>query len=41
MEKLLKCGLKPANIATFTFTDKAAAELKERILNRCRENLAA
>lgn len=38
---LLKNGLKPANIVAFTFTDKAAAELKERILNRCREELGS
>ena len=34
---LLKAGLKPANIIAFTFTDKAAAELKDRIVTRCRE----
>lgn len=32
-------GCKPANIVAFTFTDKAAAELKERIHARCREQL--
>lgn len=32
-------GLKPRNIVAFTFTDKAAAELKERIISRCREEL--
>ena len=32
-------GLVPANIVAFTFTDKAAAELKERIVTRCREEL--
>lgn len=34
---LLKNGAVPRNIVAFTFTDKAAAELKERILTRCRE----
>ena len=29
-------GLLPRNIVAFTFTDKAAAELKERIITRCR-----
>lgn len=36
---LLKKGMVPANIVAFTFTDKAAAELKERIVTRCREEL--
>ncbi|MGC3958060.1 MAG: ATP-dependent DNA helicase [Verrucomicrobiota bacterium] len=36
---LLKAGDKPANVIAFTFTDKAAAELKERIITRCREEL--
>ena len=31
--------LAPANIVAFTFTDKAAAELKERIATRTRESL--
>ena len=30
-------GCTPANIVAFTFTDKAAAELKERIHERCHE----
>jgi DNA helicase II / ATP-dependent DNA helicase PcrA len=34
---LLKQGYIPANIVAFTFTDKAAAELKDRIVGRCRE----
>ncbi len=32
-------ALAPANIVAFTYTDKAAAELKERIITRCRESL--
>ena len=31
--------LLPANIVAFTFTDKAAAELKQRIVTRCRQEL--
>ena len=34
-------GCKPENIIAFTFTDKAAAELKERINARCQENLGS
>ena len=30
---------KPANIIAFTFTDKAAGELKDRIVIRCRQQL--
>jgi DNA helicase-2/ATP-dependent DNA helicase PcrA len=38
--ELLKTGkAKPGNIVAFTFTDKAAAELKERIHLRCQESL--
>lgn len=36
---LLKGGCRPKNVIAFTFTEKAAAELKERILSRCREEL--
>lgn len=32
-------GLKPANIIAFTFTEKAAAELKQRVIDRCRDRL--
>jgi DNA helicase-2/ATP-dependent DNA helicase PcrA len=32
-------GLRPANIVAFTFTEKAAAELKERIVTRIREQI--
>lgn len=34
-------GCEPANIVAFTFTEKAAAELKERIHERCREQFGA
>jgi DNA helicase-2/ATP-dependent DNA helicase PcrA len=30
-------GLTPANVIAFTFTEKAAAELKQRVLDRCRD----
>jgi DNA helicase-2/ATP-dependent DNA helicase PcrA len=36
---LLKNGFKPENMIAFTYTDKAAAELKDRIAERCREEL--
>ena len=36
---LLKGGATPRNIVAFTFTEKAAAELKERIITRCHEEL--
>src|SRR5438876_1820994 len=32
-------GLAPRNIVAFTFTDKAAAELKERVITRVRQSL--
>lgn len=34
---LISSGVKPAEIIAFTFTDKAAGELKDRIVTRCRE----
>lgn len=34
-------GCQPANIVAFTFTEKAAAELKERIHARCQEQLGS
>src|SRR5208337_3976150 len=37
--QLLKNGHLPSNVIAFTFTEKAAAELKERIVSRCREEL--
>jgi len=36
---LIKNGARPNNIIAFTFTEKAAAELKEWIISRCREEL--
>ena len=36
---LIKDGCLPSNIIAFTFTEKAAAELKERIVSRCKEEL--
>lgn len=32
-------GCTPANVVAFTFTEKAAAELKERVAERCREEI--
>lgn len=34
-------GIKPANIVAFTFTDKAASELKDRIHFLCKEKLGS
>jgi DNA helicase II / ATP-dependent DNA helicase PcrA len=36
---LLKNGASPGSVIAFTFTDKAAGELKDRIVTRCRELL--
>lgn len=36
--ELLKAGVDPQRILTLTFTEKAAAEMKDRILKRLREN---
>lgn len=36
---LMKNGASPASIIAFTFTDKAAGELKDRIVTRCQELL--
>lgn len=36
-----KDGIKPANIVAFTFTDKAAGELKDRIHHLCKEELGS
>ena len=36
-ELLLVPGVEPANIVAFTFTDKAAAELKDRVLRRVQD----
>lgn len=34
---LIRSGISPSAIVAFTFTDKAAAELKDRIVTRCQE----
>ncbi|MFF2955898.1 ATP-dependent helicase [Kitasatospora sp. NPDC057965] len=39
VELLRQPGVQPKNIVAFTFTDKAAGELKERITSRVREEL--
>src|SRR5688500_2193816 len=39
LEKGRAVGLEPAGIIAFTFQEKAAAELKQRIVQRCREQL--
>ena len=37
LKKKKKTGITPANIVAFTFTDKAATELKDRIHRLCKE----
>ncbi|RMH37478.1 MAG: ATP-dependent helicase [Nitrospirae bacterium] len=39
--ELLKAGCRPANIVAFTFTEKAAAELKDRIIACCQTQLGS
>ena len=39
LEEMMPKGIKPRNIVAFTFTDKAAAELKSRIALLCRNRL--
>lgn len=39
LEKMMPKGITPKNIVAFTFTDKAAAELKSRIALLCRNQL--
>ena len=39
LESKKSAGIKPANIVAFTFTEKAAGELKDRIQRLCLEHL--